>query len=805
MLFLFVGSGCSALIYEVVWFHLLQLVIGASAVSLAALLASFMGGMCLGSVGLPFLIAPQRHPMRVYAYLELGIGAIGIALLVLLPYVQLLYVEVVGYGYAGILLRGLVGAVCLLPPTILMGGTLPAISRWIRTKTPEGVSTLGFFYGANIAGAVLGTVAASFYLLRLYDTVVATYVAATLNVTVAAVALVLARRHPFDLPAPSAPRGPRPRASSLVYGTIALSGMTALGAEVVWTRQLSLLFGATVYTFSLVLAVFLGGLGIGSGVGSVVAGRVRRPSLALGWCQLLLVVAIPYAAYMITQRIPFWGPTDDFVPWVRERRMLIYMWDMLRCAVAMLPAAALWGASFPLALAAASPRSRDPGHLVGGIYAVNTAGALVGALLPTLVIMPYLGSQKAQQGLTVLAALAAGLMFWFALFSRGAGTSEADAEAPAHGRRSGLRAGLVGILVVGSVVVMVRVVPPIPGGLIAYGREVADWPFIESFLYVEEGVSATVAVTDSADNLRQLHISGKVVASTMPIDMRIQRMLGHVPALAHPRPRSVLVVGAGAGVTAGAFVVYPEVERIVICEIEPRVPVGAREFFAEENYRVLDDPRTEVIYDDARHFLATTGETFDIITSDPIHPWMRGAAALYSSEYFELGKQHLNPGGILVQWVPLYETDEAAVKSQLATFMQAFPDATLWNSDIFGGGYDLVVLGQLGGARINVADVDARIQSNPALQESLSEIALTSTVDLLRTYAGRGQDLMPWLEGAAINRDRSLRLQYLAGLALDEYRSDQIYSAIEEYRRYPESLFVEPGELEAELRLYYSR
>lgn len=170
----------------------------------------------------------------------------------------------------------------------------------------------------------------------------------------------------------------------------------------------------------------------------------------------------------------------------------------------------------------------------------------------------------------------------------------------------------------------------------------------------------------------------------------------------------MLVVGAGAGVTAGAFVVYPEVERIVICEIEPRVLVGAREFFAEENYRVLDDPRTEVIYDDARHFLATTGETFDIITSDPIHSWMRGAAALYSSEYFELGKQHLNPGGILVQWVPLYETDEAAVKSQLATFMQAFPDGTLWNSDIFGGGYDLVVLGQLGGARISCPGWKAR-------------------------------------------------------------------------------------------------
>ena len=153
--------------------------------------------------------------------------------------------------------------------------------------------------------------------------------------------------------------------------------------------------------------------------------------------------------------------------------------------------------------------------------------------------------------------------------------------------------------------------------------------------------------------MRNFHVSGKVEASSEPQDMRLQRMLGHIPALLHPKPRSVLVVGCGAGVTAGSFVLYPEVERIVICEIEPLIPPIAADYFGPENYNVLDDPRVEVVYDDARHYILTTNEKFDIITSDPIHPWVKGSATLYSKEYFEMCRRHLNPGGVITQWVPL--------------------------------------------------------------------------------------------------------------------------------------------------------
>ncbi len=280
LLLLFVGSGCAALIYEVVWLQLLQLVIGSTAVSLGVLLGTFMGGMCLGSLLLPRVVSARWHPLRVYAVLELGVGAIGLAVLYGMPHIEHIYTTYAGHGASGILLRGAVAGVCLLPPTLLMGATLPAIARWVETG-PEGVSWLGFFYGGNIAGAVFGCLLAGFYLLRVFDMATATYAAVAINVGVAAIALMLAgfaARHEVPTGRPTNGETGRAAGAWAVYVAIALSGMAALGAEVVWTRLLSLMLGATVYTFSLILAVFLIGLGIGSSLGAFLRGGRGRPA-----------------------------------------------------------------------------------------------------------------------------------------------------------------------------------------------------------------------------------------------------------------------------------------------------------------------------------------------------------------------------------------------------------------------------------------------------------------------------------------------------------------------------------------------
>jgi spermidine synthase len=299
------------------------------------------------------------------------------------------------------------------------------------------------------------------------------------------------------------------------------------------------------------------------------------------------------------------------------------------------------------------------------------------------------------------------------------------------------------------------------------------------------------------------HVSGKIEASSEPGDMRNQRMLGHLPALLHPKPKSVLVVGFGAGVTAGSFVLYPEVERIVIVEIEPLIPANVAAHFRKENYDVLKDPRVELVQDDARHFILTTSERFDIITSDPIHPWVKGAAALYTQEYLALARARLNPGGIVVEWAPLYENAISGVKSLVATFLEVFPDGSMWTHIVrHRRGDDAVIIGQSGPTRIDVEALTARFASPgyARVRQSLRDIGIHSLIDLFAGYTGRKADLGPWLAGAQINRDRNLRLQYLAGMGKYSIEMEDIYAEFDRLRTFPDSLFAASEAWKEELR-----
>src|SRR6266487_1072831 len=405
LLMMFVGSGCSALIYEIVWFQLLELVIGSSTVSLGILLGTFMGGMCLGSLLFPRLISRTYHPLRVYALLELTIGVIGLAILFAMPLVAGAYTAWAGSGFFGLVIRSIVAGVCLIPPTLLMGATLPAISRWVET-TPRGVSWLGFFYGGNIGGAVIGSLLAGFYLMRVHDIAKTTFVAVALNAAVGVIAFGVSKGTPYT-PSDSNMEATGQRAGSwTIYLTIAISGMTALAAEVIWTRLLSLLFGATVYTFSLILAVFLLGLGIGSAVGASLARDVANARRALGWCQLLLCGAMAWAAYELTESLPYW-PINPYIattPWFTLQL------DLVRCLWVVLPGAMLWGASFPLALAAVATTEQDAAWLAGGVYAANTVGAIVGTLAMSFVLVPWIGSSHSEQVLIIMSALSALLL-----------------------------------------------------------------------------------------------------------------------------------------------------------------------------------------------------------------------------------------------------------------------------------------------------------------------------------------------------------------------------------------------------------
>ena len=321
-------------------------------------------------------------------------------------------------------------------------------------------------------------------------------------------------------------------------------------------------------------------------------------------------------------------------------------------------------------------------------------------------------------------------------------------------------------------------------------------------LYVGEGLNSSVAVSKFPSGVLNYHNAGKVQASSEPQDMRLQRMLGHLTTLVPHNTRSVLVIGCGAGVAAGAVSIDPNVERVTIAEIEPLVPQVVSTYFSTQNFNVIRNPKVRVNVDDGRHYLLTTKEKFDAITSDPLDPWVKGAAALYTKEFFDVAKQHLNPGGVVTIFVQLYSSSPEAVKSEVATFFDVFPNGIVWGNTRQGKGYDMVLLGQIGPTRIDLDEIEARLRQSEYLPvaQSLREVGITSAVDLFSTYAARASDLGKWLQDASINHDRDLRLEYLAGLGVNQFQSDRIYADLLHYRRFPEDLFIGSEALKQSLR-----
>jgi spermidine synthase len=779
---LFAGSGCAALIYEVVWFQLLTLNVGSSAISLGIVLGTFMAGMCAGSLLLPRFIGPARHPLRIYALLEAGIGILGLLVLVIVPVAGGIYTHIAVHGMAGLLLRGVVCAICLLPPTLLMGATLPAVARWVQSS-PAGVAWLGFFYGGNIAGGVFGCLFAGYYLLRVHDITTATVVAVAINFVVAGIGLALSRRSSYDVtaavPAPpgdtAANTASRSRGWWPVYVAIGISGMTALGAEVVWTRLLTLLLGGTAYTFSLILAAILTGLGIGSTFGSIYARSGRNPRLAFGICQLLLIVTFAWAGYSLAQALPYWpiNPALSTSPW------FTFQIDLVRCLWTVIPGAILWGASFPLALAGVAVEGEDTGRMVGRVYAANTVGAIFGAMLTSLIFISHFGTQNTQRILVVCSAISAALLL-VPVFTE-----------------SGLRLRAKSVAWAGAIAVAafffaggIRQIPPL---LVAYGRFMTTWiGYAGDIIYVGEGMNSSMAVSRMSNGVLNYHNAGKVQASSEPQDMRLQRMLGHLATLLPENPNSVLVIACGAGVTAGAVSIDPLVKHETIVEIEPLVPHVVSKYFGDYNFNVVDNPKVEVQIDDARHWLLTTDRKFDAITSDPFDPWVKGAATLYTREFFNVVKDHLNPGGVVTVFVQLYQSGMPAVKSEVASFIDAFPDALIFGNTHEGGGYDIVLVGMKDPEPIDIDRVLMRLldPANAPIAASLAETGFRSAIDLFGRFAGVAPALKPWLVDAQINTDRNLRLQYLAGLGLNAFEQKTIYDQILSYRTLPDGIFT---------------
>ncbi|TMA36716.1 MAG: hypothetical protein E6J79_12625, partial [Deltaproteobacteria bacterium] len=619
------------------------------------------------------------------------------------------------------------------------GATLPLLADYVAAVRGARL-TPAWLYTANLAGAVLGVAAGGFVLmpmLGLRGTIVS---GAALNVAIGLAVLCLPRLTPVAPPA-EGPAGPAYRPSRLLLAAALGSGFMSLATQVAWTRVLVLIVGSTTYAFSTVLLAYLAALGAGSAWASRRGARAAdvRPDLAV--MHLVMALGLLAAVYAVT-RLPFWY-VALFRAWqpssIGATVALNATVVLVLLAVPVLAA----GTVLPLVLiGAAPPTARDTGRIVGRLYAVNTVGAIAGAVLAGFVLVPRVGSHATLLGIAVLAA-AIGVVFAFVVGGR---------WLPA--------AALAGAAAVGVGVVAG---PAWQERALDAGVSEPHLPTVEGMLagsatqllYHREGPTATVAVARwTQGGRRSLFVNGRVNASDRRDDMMTQVLVAEVPLLIAPRVDDVFLVGWGSGVSAGTALQAP-VRHVTAVEIEPAV-VEASAFFAHVNHEPRRDPRLRLYEDDARHILLASDDRYDVIISEPSHPWVSGVSNLFTQDFFRLAARRLRPDGVFSQWLQTYQMSFETYRSLLATFQSVFPEVLVFGSPF---ALDCILLGSRQPIRLDLAELDRRWAYEPTRAET-ARIGLTRSEHFLATFYLGPDAVRRLVRGAPINTDDNMIVEF---------------------------------------------
>lgn len=795
MLAIFLLSGASGLIYQVVWSRALTLVFGSTSQGVATVLAAFMGGLALGS-----WLASRRgdrasFPLKFYGLLEGGIAILSLCVLVLLPVLDAVYKAIYPVAHLSLtgltLVRFLLAAIFLLPTTTLMGATLPVLSAYFERRGGVEGQGASILYAVNTAGAVAGTAAAGFWLLPGLGMRGTALLAAGLNLLAALSALALSRlseeregvfiRIPFADRPSARPPGAEPAAEAGlgasgrmgVAAAICASGAGALVLEVAWTRTLSLIFGSSTHAFTLMLTTFLIGLAAGSALASRLLGRVRAPLHAFALVELGAGLTA-YAGVFLLPELPYlflqlFRATQENSAWFGAGRFLL-------AGAVMLPPTLLLGATFPLAVRALRIGTEDAARTVGRLYAVNTLGAIAGSLAAGFLLVPVVGLKQSivAGGIVNLAAGA----FLLSISPT---------------RKVALRAALAGLLVL-FMPGLVMSAPPwnplvMSSGVFQYAPRYIDvFPTRKAFfdyhdshveLFYKDGRTATVSVEkrpmlqDGSVRIA-LAVNGKVDASSYG-DMDTQVLLGQLPLLLAPRPEKVALIGWGSGITAGSVLTHDSVRSLTAIEIEPAVVEGSR-FFREFNHDPYEDPRLDIRINDARHALLVGEETFDLIISEPSNPWLPGPSRLFTREAFEMIRDRLAPGGILCQWVQLYGLETDSYKTLLRTLGSVFKEVMIAK----GSPGDTIVLASDSPIRLDVAEI-ARRMRRPEVAEDLKRIDTTTPVQLLSRFLAGSGILAAVVGDGPLNTDDNALIEFAAARSihlLDDHRNEVMLALI---------------------------
>lgn len=758
----FAASGAAALVYEVTWTRLLTLQLGHGVAAASTVLAAFMGGLAVGSAagGRVGTRLGRAQALRTYAGLEVAIAVLALlmplALAALNPLLARAYAD--GNGGTGFSVVRIATALVLLAlPAAAMGATFPIAARWFVPDANRAAREAGVLYSANTIGAAIGAVVAGFVLLPAMGLFGATWIAVALNGAAAAGAWRLAARTgaAADLssassaaqasPARKTGRGARAVAVpartahlALAATGLGISGFASLCLQVVYTRLMAQLLGPTTYAFSTIVAVFIAGLALGAAIGSRLVARVTHPLAGLAACLAISVGLAGLSATLIDEGLLA-------VAEIVARPGITFsdvLWRQGVLALALLtPMTVAFGAAFPFAVAAATLRDETVAADLGAIYAVNTAGAIAGALLAGFVLIPALGLHGTLRVVIAVGAVGAAVIL---LASR------------AH-----LRAQLVAGTLAAAVLALAIWLPQwdrllLSSGAYKYapslhGPDLRTALTAGELLYYREGASASVAVRKAGGTL-SLAIDGKVDASNAG-DMLTQRLLAHVPLLLHPDPARVAILGLGSGVTLASALTHP-IARADVLEISPEVAEASR-LFERENRRALDDPRTRLIIGDGRTHLLLTSEQYDVIVSEPSNPWMAGIASLFTREFFEAAKSRLTENGVLCQWAHTYDISTRDLQSIVATFLSVFPEGALF---LVGDG-DVLLVGTPGSMDAALANV-ASAWDRPGVTADLASVGAQAPFAVLSQFIAQGDALDAWADGAPVQSDNRGALEF---------------------------------------------
>ncbi len=742
-------SGATGLLYEFCWSKRLANWLGNTGQAHAILLATFMGGLALGAWLFGRRADRSARPLALYGFLEIGVGLLALLFPTMLELAGSLYVTVGSAG--GNPARMVLAAVTVLPPTLLMGGSIPAMTRALTQSLATAKGTLASLYAINSLGAAVGSLLAGVFFVPVAGLAVTEHFAVFFNLLVGVIA-ILGSRAPAVVAAEPAEAAP-PRVytdlavKAVLIGT-ALSGFTAMLYEVTWIRLLSIIIGGTSYAFTLILSCFILGIAIGS---FWIARRPEGDALrTFGWLQLGLVVVVcltiplyrrlPFVFFQLTQVL---RPDDSWS---------VYLFlTFVFCGLLLIPPTALMGASFPLG-ARVVMRSKDSvGGEVGRVYLFNTIGTILGSLAGGLVLLPLIGLEG-NFTVGLVANLIAAAICLFAV--------------KGEGRR------LAPLLAVAVLVVFSAVTTRGWATFISQAGRFREWhghfTRFDTFekqaiaradsLFYADDVFASVMVAQQKGTHRFLRINGKADGSNGRGDLDTQTLAAHLGVLTHPAEvKKVLLVGIGAGITAGSLLAHG-IERLDVVEISPAV-LDAAKLFSADNRNALEDPRCHVHIEDARTFLTLSAEKYDLIVSVPSNPWVTGVSGLFSRDFFRVARERLAPGGRMVQWIHTYESNEALVKLVVRTLRDSFEHGTTWL-----GAADMLLVASREPQTFD-PEVMAQRMLPKDVADDLRRLGITRVSTLLARQVHSDEGQLAFAGEGQVNTDDHNVLEYLSPIA----------------------------------------